>query len=513
MEKKTLLFIPLFAGIILMAISWLTSYPLSINSVDDFVFNHVSILYWLSLPLLLASMFMIAATFRNNYLRWIMTVGIVMTIYSTSYFYYNLPTSDAHFFRGLNENFLSTKSLDSSLPGKFYFQWPGFFILSDITTAVSGLQLASFSFIAYAILGFVLTTALYVLASENFRGSGYIAVIAFFILMFYYLNYQFAAFTVSFSLFLILLTLDNRRWTSGRIIASLLLFVGMTITHEYVAVFYILFLVARSIILKSKQYLAFVVVISTIYFAYEITFAGAAVSRSLLQLFGLSSEISALTSVVPVSVPLDVVAQWFVWATLATTAVISIIGFVFLLRKRKLLDLRKTIAILLAGVSYTAVGVVIYILGSRAIPIAFIPISLGAAYLFESRFKRYIKSVILVLLILFVFIPIHGVYYRANVFFQTEDSYRAENFLVDYHNWAKHSSVLADRWVIDYILGRVNTNAIFSTILNPNEDVDTVLYTIGLGLSMGSNYTAEKTIIYEKFNLVYDNGFSFVASK
>jgi hypothetical protein len=48
MERDKLLLLPFFAGLILMGYSWCISYPLSVNSVDDFVFNHVSVLYWVS---------------------------------------------------------------------------------------------------------------------------------------------------------------------------------------------------------------------------------------------------------------------------------------------------------------------------------------------------------------------------------------------------------------------------------------------------------------------------------
>jgi len=156
LEKNKLLLLPFFIGLILMIYSWYLSYPLSINSPDDFVFNHVSILYWFSLPLLLASMLMIAITFKNDYLKLIMTVGIVMTMYSLSYFYYMLPTSDSLYYRGLNEYFIKTNNLDFSQSGKSYFQWPSIFVLSNIATSVSGLELANFEFIIYAIIGFIL---------------------------------------------------------------------------------------------------------------------------------------------------------------------------------------------------------------------------------------------------------------------------------------------------------------------------------------------------------------------
>ena len=44
LEKNKFLLFPLITGIMLIAYSWFLSYPLSIDSVTDSVFNHVSIL-------------------------------------------------------------------------------------------------------------------------------------------------------------------------------------------------------------------------------------------------------------------------------------------------------------------------------------------------------------------------------------------------------------------------------------------------------------------------------------
>ena len=114
-------------GIVLMVYSWYLSYPLAIDSPGDFVFNHVSLLYWFSLPILLTSMYMIALTSKSNSLKWIISIGIVMTIYSISYFYFMLPGSDSQYFRGLTEYFIKTKDLDPLQPNHGYYQWPSFF--------------------------------------------------------------------------------------------------------------------------------------------------------------------------------------------------------------------------------------------------------------------------------------------------------------------------------------------------------------------------------------------------
>jgi hypothetical protein len=156
----------------------------------------------------------------------------------------------------------------------------------------------------------------------------------------------------------------------------------------------------------------------------------------------------------------------------------------------------------------------LYVLGSRAIPLAFIPISLGASYLFETRFKPYLKSFFLVLLILFSFIPLHAAFTQS-IYFSTRESYRAENFFVDHYNWTKRSFILADFWVADYFESKLTVKA-YTFSRNPLmiKEVDTIFYTVGLGLDMrGLNYTIEKIINEERLNVVYSSGFSIVATR
>ena len=130
MEKDKLLIIPFFVGLMLMVYSWYLSFPLSVNSVGDSIFNHISILYWFSVPLLLTSMFLMAISFKNKYWKWIMTVGFVIVLYSLSYFYYTMPTSDSAYFRGLTENFIRTNNLNTSqlsttiTSGLLFSFWP-----------------------------------------------------------------------------------------------------------------------------------------------------------------------------------------------------------------------------------------------------------------------------------------------------------------------------------------------------------------------------------------------------
>ncbi len=127
MEKNKLLIIPFFIGLALLVYSWYLSFPLSIDSVGDSIFNHISILYWFSIPLLFTSIFLIAISFKNKYWIWMLTITFVMILYSLSYFYNTMSTADAAFFRGLTDNFIKTNSLNASQYIHSYYQSPSFF--------------------------------------------------------------------------------------------------------------------------------------------------------------------------------------------------------------------------------------------------------------------------------------------------------------------------------------------------------------------------------------------------
>ena len=204
MEKKKLLLFPFFVGLVLMAYSWYISYPLSITSIDDVIFNHVPVLYWISLSLLLISMGMMALSFKNYYFKWMLAVCCVIALYSLFYFYYRLPTSDANFFRALTENFITTKNIDPTQANSYY-QWPSFFILAKIVNLVSGLEQATFEFMLFTIIGFLLSSALYVYFSKAYTHGGFLAVLTFFISMFSFLNYQAVPFSLALSLLFLLL--------------------------------------------------------------------------------------------------------------------------------------------------------------------------------------------------------------------------------------------------------------------------------------------------------------------
>lgn len=208
-RTKNLLFVPLLLGIILMICAWFFSYPLTIDSPSDYVFNHVSILYWISLPLIMASMYLIGIYSKKPILKWIMVVGIIAAMFSVSYYYYLLPGSDMQTFRGLTEYYTQTNSLAPIDSAHQYYSWPFFFIIENAATSISGLTIAQFEFILYAVIGILLVTTLFKYSSDETKQGSFVSVIGFFLAVFYFLNYQSVPFSLSLALLFLLLMIEK----------------------------------------------------------------------------------------------------------------------------------------------------------------------------------------------------------------------------------------------------------------------------------------------------------------
>jgi hypothetical protein len=463
-------------------------------------------------------MYVINITFKSNSLKWMTTIGIVLTIYSLSYFYYMLPGSDSQYFRGLTEYFIKTKDLNPLKPHHDYFQWPSFFLLSEIVTSVSGMELANFEFLLYVIIGFLLATAMYVYASRAYKNEGFLAGTSFFIAMFYFLNYQAVPFSLAFGLLFLLFMLETRQMNFNVILTILVLFTGISFTHAFVPLFFVLYLLIRCMLNRSKQYGHLFLMTLIIYLVVQITQAPLSFVKNIINVITVPSEYFNIVKniLALVSVPIDEIAQMFSRGVTITTVMICFAGFFILLIKGKMRDVDK--AIFFTGVVYSASGIIFFTLGSRALPLIFIPISLGSSYLLTSRFRPYVKSLFLILVILFAFIPLHSSFNTNEIMFQTKEAYQTENFMIDNYNWMNPSFILAHSRVVTYLQTKqprlVYFETDFSTLFPRIKEYDCIVYTMGLGINLlRYNYTTEGILHEEKLNMIYNNGFSYIATK
>ena len=351
-----------------------------------------------------------------------------------------------------------------------------------------------------------MSSALYIYASKFFKKGGFLVVIIFFIGMYYYLNYQYCPFMFAFSILLFLCLLDNRQRNPGSILVMVILFVTFSIMHAFVPVFFILYLFMRSIIDKDKHHKLLLLICSVIYLLFETTYAEGGFFGNIYIISRLPTELTTAVPLTlkPVIAPLDTIAQSFSTVVLIMVVAVSVAGFLVILFKRKLRNMDK--ALFFTGIIYTIPGVFIYILSYRAIPLAFLPICLGVPFIFQTRAKSILIGVLLILLILFTFIPIHLAFYQQEISYQTKEGYNADNFLINHYPASKNSFVLASFFTRDYLQNRAPEPINVTVRGEQINQVDIILE--NLALRNAFNSTDETILDGFQASTLYDNGYS-----
>jgi hypothetical protein len=509
-----------------MFYSWYLSYPVSIDSLGDSAFNHISPLFWFSLSPMLVSVYLIALA-GGRYSKWISVVGIFTLLNSLSYFYYTLPTSDSQYFRGLTEYFVSSNNIPAALKtSQLYFEWPNFFMFNKMAISVMGTSPRCFEFISYFVLGFLLTTILYAYFSKASKEGAFFAVIGFSLAMWNFLNYQWVPFTLSFALFLLIVMLDAKWNESHRKqsldIVTMVLVAAISFTHPFVPLFYFLYTLARYLFSREGRYVRLFIFSICFYMLVQVFQAPLSFVRNLQAILTRiqSTEYSSLAQrtlqVAPNS--LDAVCQLFSRSIVIVVLVIFGIGFTASIIKRKT-QLHDN-ALLVSGIVHLFLGGVTQVLGSRAIALLFIPVCCsGVYYLFQTRFRSYLKFVFLILLVLWPFVFVHWSLSNDEIFFQTKEAYDVSNFMIDHYDWtssrARYGLTLAHFRVVKYLESRQPLEAFFETDFSPLfpkiSQYETIVYTVGLGMNLLKyNYTKERILDEMGFDQVYCNGFSYI---
>lgn len=519
MAKNKLLILPFAAGIGLLIFSWLRSYPLSIDSPTDYIFNHVSPFYWVGLSLTLASLFLVGLSSKRHVWKWAITVCLVTAMFSISYYYLMLPGSDSQSFRGLNEYYISVSKTPSE-PSHSYYGWPLFFVLNNVATSFTGLQLFQFDFVLYAVIGFLFATALYLYFAKSWKKVAFVAVACFFLAVYYFLNYQAVPFSFAFSLFLLLVVLGDKLLGSREGgLASVFLFVAIALSHAFVAVFFVVYELVWYVLSRKRKHFRLFLLTLTIYLSVQLFQAPLSFVDIIKGLQSTSSKyyvIAQRTVLVSTTSPIDFFAQTASRAIVVISIVVCVAGFLPLVFKKGIRDFDK--AVFMTGALYSAIGAVTFVLGQRAIPILFMPLGLGVCYLFETRFRHFLEAILLILLILFPLILVHLSFENSQIMFQTNESYVAENFMTKNYNWTFSSLVLAHFRVYTYLVAKENGQANFETDFSHSfpriNAYDAILYTVGLGINLEKyNLTTDRIFSDEMLNKVYDDGQSYLALK
>jgi hypothetical protein len=494
-----------------MIYSWIISFPLSTTSANDFLFDNVPVLYWVSWSILIVSFFLLALFTKNLYIKWAASAGIVVTIYSLSYFYPMINGADSQFFRGLNEYLINTGNLDASKLNHDYYQWPSFFLLTKISVMISDISLISFEFILFTIIGLLMATSIFIYASRRYPSTGFLAVIGFFFSVSFFFNYQNAPFSLALSILFMIFLLETHEKTLGLTILILLLYSGLILTHVFVPVFYILFLFLRSIFEKETHNINVFVFSLLSYLFVQLTIARFSTVQLLSGLFQTPETYNDLLDVTlaPVTIPIDIIAQFFSRTVTLSFVFLCGLGFLFLLLKKKLVSYDK--AFFVTGLLYAGLGFVLNSLGWRAISILFIPISLGIVYIFESKFKKFFTIIMVILLTFASFTLIHQSFSTFDIQFQTEKGYQMDNFFLKNFDFTGNETIFTDYRSSWYLQSKISFYKYIHTDASSISEPDVLIFTPVLIEKDFGNATISYTNENQGMvNRLYDSGSSYI---
>jgi len=224
----------------------------------------------------------------------------------------------------------------------------------------------------------------------------------------------------------------------------------------------------------------------------------------------------------PATIPSPLVSTSQNISRVLTLTIISLclIGFLLLFIKRKLSAVDG--AIFFAGATYSILGLALSSLGERALAIVFIPVSLGATYLFQTKYKKFVTGIFLIALICFISVPIHNSFNSYPLTFQTKEDTTTSSFMLEKYNWNSHSIVITDLAkgvnLVPKIQGhtQIDTNSASTLGLKNITKYDSIIYSIDLENSLQNNGISlenNSKQVLQQFNVVYNSGSNFIAIK
>jgi hypothetical protein len=254
----------------------------------------------------------------------------------------------------------------------------------------------------------------------------------------------------------------------------------------------------------------------------QITTAIVSFRSNIIGAFIAPSEYSSVVGATlsSTSIPMDAIPHFLSRAVTIAFGILCIAGFTFIVFKRKLRKIDT--AIFLTGAVYSGLGVALSVLGTRAIALVFIPVSIGIIYPFQRKFRKYLNYLVVALLIFVVFVSIHQSLTSEIVAFQTKEDLVTSNFMLEKYDWNSNSVVLVSSPASFYISPQIQGNTEIDTDITPRFGLlnitlyDSILYSVDLGNRLNmSNISVEATSqrLLERFDVVYNSGNFYIATK
>lgn len=524
LNKKYVIGVFITLGLVLILYSYHLSYPLLMDSVDDFVYNHISPIYWIGLFIIMPSFFMLATFSERNIVKLISCIGILFSMYSIKFFYYSFPSSDIHYVRGLIEYVLTSGDLDPTKIFHEYYQWPIFFIINQIFVLITNINLRYTEYILFIIFGVIYISSLYLYYYYYDKKSIHISIIAFLLIIYWFFNYQYAPFSLAMGLLFILYMIEsNDIITRNHVIISIFLYICIIFTHPFAAIFYINYMLIMYLLYRKKKHLHLFLFTLLIYASYNLYYAKFFIPVIVYQLesidiFGYSMFVERVFTGRVIERPfIDVLSQTFSRITVISTLLFTGVGFLLILMKKKFRQI--DIALFISSVIIIIVGVLVPLIGIRVVFSSIIPMSIGINYFYSSKYKKITVALFFILIMLSPFIPLTQSFYDRQIMYQTENEYIDTNFFINHHDWSRTDTILSHFRLSQYIKAKTSSSTLFPHDLRPDfpdniTDSDYIIYTVGLGKTLLShNYSLTTALEENLYNRIYDSHYSNIFVK
>jgi hypothetical protein len=215
---------------------------------------------------------------------------------------------------------------------------------------------------------------------------------------------------------------------------------------------------------------------------------------------------------------IDVFAQTISRGLTIFTLILATIGLGLLWYTKKLKN--RDYSMILVGVMFLPTMVVSFssytTIFWRAAPMVFIPLSMGASYLSQGKFRRHIIILFSIIMILLSFSIVHKTFYDLQIFSFTQRDYQATNFVVDNSYTNPRARVLAHYRVMTYLRPSIlsDQEVIYrsdsSNLMEGVTEVNYIIYSVGMSKSFLSERIHPQDsvdyIISNKYNLIHNSG-------
>lgn len=272
-------------------------------------------------------------------------------------------------------------------------------------TLVTGIPIRLFQFAFYFIVGITLSSFVFVICDRSIM-QPFVGVWAYAVTGYYFLNYQFSPQTLSLAFLMGIFLVEFKLRKSKSIIIALF-FVAATLTHGFLQLFYLVYLMVRYVwtrdgLEKIVSYIAIFATFNFFFSDFSLPRLVLTLRQSIIESLGILQYRETIE--VTASAGSDVIIQQFSRATIVGAGLISLFG-VIRGWKHELSDFDKFL--MATAIVLVVVGAAVWLIGIRAVQVGVAVVAVGASIFSGKPKPRWRRLLVFALILLSVSIPMH----------------------------------------------------------------------------------------------------------